>query len=553
MLYDLHVRDLALIERADVTFGRGLNILTGETGAGKSVLIGSINMALGLKTNKDMIRSGCEYAAAEMVFGDFSEEETEGLRALEVEPEEGQVIIRRKLGRTRSEIRINDETATVAKLKKVTELLLDIHGQHEHQSLLREGSHLQLLDAFQQRETGELRTEIRQCHQRCSLLREKLEEYGMDEDQRLREMDFLQFEIDDIEDADVRDGEEESLAAEFRRLQNNRVITEAVSRAKEILEGAELSMAVREIQTARKYDDSLKDCADSIYDLESIAEDTIRSLDRYLDGNTCDEESLETLTERLDRIRGVMAKHGGTPEKVRTALEKKKERLLMLQNYSAGKQELSEELERTEKRLRTLCEELTLKRKAGADVLCGLIRREMEEMGFLDTRFSMAFSALPVPGSNGGDEAHFEVSLNPGEPERPLSEVASGGELSRIMLSIKTVLADKDAVGTLIFDEVDTGISGRTAEKVAEKLQKIAGKHQVILITHLPQIAAKAENHFLIEKTVEGGHTSTHIRQLSEQGSEEELARLLAGGAITETALANARELKSLAKGGRQE
>ena len=548
MLYHLHVKDLALIDSAEVEFEPGLNILTGETGAGKSILIGSINLALGSKASRDMIRSGQPYGLVELVFGDFSEELVGKLRALEIEPEDGQLIIRRKISATRSEIKINDETVTLAKLRKVTELLIDIHGQHEHQSLLRDGYHLKILDDFQQRETGALRAEIAEKYHDWTALREKLAGFDMDEGQRQRELDFLQFEIDDIEKAALREGEEEELAQKYRKYQNAQRIYGSVARTREILDGVDFSSAIHEMQDALQYDSALQDISDSLYDLSSISEDTVRALDHYMENNEYDEEDFQQVTERLDYIRSIMMKYGGTVAKVEDSLTAKKQRLAELEDYDAARSRCEKAVAKAESVLRARCAELTKAREQGAKQLSERIRQELSEMGFLDIRFELPLSALKEPGANGMDEAHFVVSLNPGEPLRPLSEVASGGELSRIMLSIKTVLADSDEIPTLIFDEIDTGISGRTAEKVSEKLRKIAQLHQVILITHLPQIAAKADQHFCIEKAVSDGHTHTRIHALSEEDSVLELARLLAGGQITEAVLANAQELKKLAR-----
>lgn len=553
MLYHLHVKDLALIESAEVEFGPGLNILTGETGAGKSILIGSINLCLGSKANKDMIRNGKEYGFVEIVFGDLSEHQLSMMRELDVEPEDGQIIIKRKISNTRSEIKINDETVTLAKLRKVAELLIDIHGQHEHQSLLRDGYHLKVLDDFQIRETGSLRQSINEKYHEYTALKDKLSGFDMDEGQRQRELDFLKFEIEDIENAELKEGEEEELAAKFKKYQNIQKIYGSVQRARSIMEEFDVSLAIREIQDALNYDETLQGISDSLYDMQSISDDTVRELDRYLDKNDFDEEEFNEISERLDYIRSVMMKYGGTVEKTEAALAEKQERLSELMDYDEAREKCEKALSKSEKELLELCDKLTEIRKKGAEVLAERIRLEMVEMGFLDVKFELDFKKLKDPTSNGIDEVHFVVSLNPGEPVRPLSEVASGGELSRIMLSIKTVLADSDEIPTLIFDEVDTGISGRTAEKVSEKLKKISMTHQVILITHLPQIAAKSDVHFCIEKLAEEGHTHTNIRKLDYDESVMELARLLAGGSVTEAVLANARELKNLAKGTSKE
>ena len=549
MLLSLHVRDMALIDRADVEFGEGLNILTGETGAGKSILIDAVNLGLGQKANRDMIRSGRESASVELLFS-LSEEEERRIRDLEIEAEDGVLLIRRKISEKRSEIRVNDQAVTLSKLRKLTEQLIDIHGQHEHQSLLREGEHLRILDSFLEKETGELR---RRVSESCGRFREaaKLRKsLDMDETTRKRELDFLQFEIREIEEAEIREGEEESLLREVKRAQKRERIERALLEAKELLENAELSRAVGAVGEALSYDESLKDISDSLYDLESIAEDSLRELDHYLDRNIFDEEELHRAEERLDLIRRILMKYGGTEEKLREALSEKKEREALLTDYEERRREAEETEERERAEFLSACEALSRARKEGALLLSERMRQEMQELGFLDLRFELSFSLLPEPGENGMDEAQFVLSLNPGEPLRPLTEVASGGELSRIMLSIKTVMAERDEIPTLIFDEIDSGISGRTAERVSEKLRKIARNHQVILITHLPQIAAKADRHFLIEKSVSEGKTRTGIRLLTEEGSVLELSRLLSGGSTTEAALANARELKALAKRG---
>ncbi len=548
MLSHLHVKDMALIDSSDVEFGEGLNILTGETGAGKSILIGSINLALGSKANKDMIRSGKDYGAVELVFTDLSEQQERRLREMDIDPEEGMLIIRRKISEKKSEIRINDRISTLSKLREVTEMLIDIHGQHEHQSLLKDGSHLRILDSFIYRDSGGLKQSVKTAYRNYKNAEEKLQDFNLDEVQRQREIDFLEFEIREIEEAELKEGEEEELSEKYRRYQNSEKIKNSLAEALEIIESSEYSRAIGNLERVQSYDDSLQGILDSLYDLQSISEDTGRELRHYLDQNEYNEEDFLNTEERLNFIRNILVKYGNTVERAEQELDQKKLRLQELLDYDSSKKRCEEELKQAKQDLLVLCRELSKKRQAGAVILCRRIAQEMQEMGFLTIRFEMPFRELSEPGENGMDEAHFEVSLNPGEPVRPLSEVASGGELSRIMLSIKTVLADGDEIPTLIFDEVDTGISGRTAEKVAEKLRKISQNHQVILITHLPQIAAKADQHFEIVKFVEEGHTHTKIRELNQEESVMELGRLLAGGKLTDAVIQNARELKSLAK-----
>lgn len=549
MLDRLLVKDLALIEKSVVEFSGGLNVLTGETGAGKSILLGSIQLALGQKANKDLIRHGKEQAIVELDFS-LTEEEVRRIQALEedLELEEERLLIRRKISEKKSDIRVNDLGLTLAKLREITGGLLDLHGQHEHQSLLREGSHLEIIDGFRKKQGGKLLEEVADA---CHLLQEKkraLQKFSLQESERTRELDFLDFEIQELADAHLSEGEEAELTKEYSLYENMDRLKSLLLSAKESLEEMDFHRPIQAVEEAKDFDESLKGLSDSLYDLEAVGEDCLRSLDHYLDHAEVDEEKLFTLGERLEQIRRVMMKHGGTEAKALAALAKKEERRTFLLDYEKDEEKAKKAIVEQEKLLREKAVLLSKERQEDAKVLAKQIQGEMQEMGFLDTKFEFHFQEKKEPTEKGLDEVEAYVSLNPGEPLRPLREVGSGGELSRIMLSIKTVLADTEGVSTLIFDEIDSGISGRTAEKVGEKLQKIAKNHQVILITHLPQIAAKADHHFLIEKTVENGVTHTGIHPLEEKESIEELARLLGGDEISEASLENARELKAKSK-----
>lgn len=549
MLDRLLVKDLALIEKSVVEFSGGLNVLTGETGAGKSILLGSIQLALGQKANKDLIRHGKEQAIVELDFS-LTEEEVRRIQALEedLELEEERLLIRRKISEKKSDIRVNDLGLTLAKLREITGGLLDLHGQHEHQSLLREGSHLEIIDGFRKKQGGKLLEEVADA---CHLLQEKkraLQKFSLKEEERTRELDFLDFEIQELADAHLSEGEEAELTKEYSLYENMDRLKSLLLSAKESLEEMDFHRPIQAVEEAKDFDESLKGLSDSLYDLEAVGEDCLRSLDHYLDHAEVDEEKLFTLGERLEQIRRVMMKHGGTEAKALAALAKKEERRTFLLDYEKDEEKAKKAIVEQEKLLREKALLLSKERQEDAKVLAKQIQGEMQEMGFLDTKFEFHFQEKKEPTEKGLDEVEAYVSLNPGEPLRPLREVGSGGELSRIMLSIKTVLADTEGVSTLIFDEIDSGISGRTAEKVGEKLQKIAKNHQVILITHLPQIAAKADHHFLIEKTVENGVTHTGIHPLEEKESIEELARLLGGDEISEASLENARELKAKSK-----
>ena len=549
MLDRLMVKDLALIEKSVVEFGPGLNILTGETGAGKSILLGSIQLALGQKANKDMIRHGSEQALIELSFS-LGEEKEAALKELEedLEIEEGSLIIRRKISEKKSENRVNDLSVTLAKLREISGELLDLHGQHEHHSLLKEGAHLAILDSFMARRGGRILSEVKEAYENYREKKKKVEAYSLPEEERKRELDFLQFELEELSSANLKPGEEEQLSKDYAVYENRDRLKSLLLRVQEELADRDFHGPVKNLEEAVTFDESLKNVLDTAYELEAVGEDCLRAVEHYLDHSEMDEEKFFLLGERLDTIRSLMMKYGGTEEKALEALSKKEERLRFLTDYEKEKALMEEALARSEEELREKAEKLSLERQKTAKELEERIQQEMQELGFLDTRFTFRFEKKREISEKGLDEVESYVSLNPGEPLRPLREVGSGGELSRIMLSIKTVLADTDAVPTLIFDEIDTGISGRTAEKVGEKLEKIAKNHQVILITHLPQIAAKADRHFLIEKNVQEGKTKTEIHALNEEASVKELARLLGGEELTEAALQNARSLKAKAK-----
>ena len=548
MLLELHVKNLALIEKADVEFGEGLNILTGETGAGKSIIIGSITMALGGKAPKGSIRPGADYAYIELVFSVTGEEKRKALRELDVEPtEDGLVIISRKLTSARSISRINDETVTMARLSQITGLLLDIHGQHEHQSLLYKSKHLEILDAYVKAATQPVKQTIADRYRIYRSLEEKLRGFDLDAESRIREADFLRFEIEEIEASALKEGEEEELTSVYRRYSHSRRIAECLGAAYEAVEGDWLARALKEVEQASEYDESLGGIRDQLYDADSILRDAGREMSAYLDSMEMDEETFRKTEERLDLIHNLQAKYGPTVEAICQKLEQKKKRLEELEDYDAHKKRMEQELEECRNGLEKLCTQLTGIRKKASGPLVKKIRQGLVDLNFLDVEFDMEFEKLDHFTPSGWDGAQFLISTNPGQPMRPLKDVASGGELSRIMLAIKTVLADSDDIPTLIFDEIDTGISGRTAQKVSEKLMLIARSHQVICITHLPQIAAMADSHFEIAKSASQGRTITTIRLLDRQASVEELARLLGGARITEAVLKNAGEMKELA------
>ena len=547
MLLELHVKNLALIETADMELEDGLNILTGETGAGKSIMIGSVNLALGQKASKEMIRNGAEYAYVELVFSVDPEKE-DALRALDVMPDEnGTLIISRKIMPSRSLSRINDEAVTAARLKQVTSLLIDIHGQHEHQSLLHASKHLEILDTYAKSRVQQLKIQTASLYAEYISLEKQLSQLDTDNESRRREADFLRFEIEEIENAQLKAGEEECLAACCRKYGNARRIMENLSAAYRAVDTEAVGNALHQVCEVAEFDPELKAIQDQLYDAEAVLSDAHHAIGEYLEQLDFDEHAYREAQDRLDLIRGLEAKYGAGVEQIEKALEEKKNRLEQLEHFDEYRMQLEQQYQKAEKALEAVSAELSAVRQEEAKKLAEKIRAGLIDLNFLDVRFSMEFRRLSHYTVSGFDEAEFVISTNPGEPERSLGQVASGGELSRIMLAIKTVLADSDDIPTLIFDEIDTGISGRTAQRVAEKLAVIARNHQVICITHLPQIASMADCHFEIKKSTDGASTKTRITRLKEDEVVAELARLLGGAQITDAVLQNAREMKELA------
>ena len=553
MLTELHVRNLALIDEAEVAFGPGLNILTGETGAGKSILIGSINLALGHKLQKEMLRGGGGPCRVELVFQIENPEIVKRLQAMDVETEEGQLIITRKITDGRSICRLNGEVTTAAKIRKISSLLLDIHGQHEHQKLLYPENQLEILDEYGQDALSSLLGRVENSYQAWREVCEELKAFQMDEKERERELSFLKYEIREIEDAALVPGEEEELEKKYRLMSNSRKIAESLGEVHRLTgyedgAGDMTGRAVRELQQVAGYDEALSGFAASISDIDNLLNDFNREISDYLSEFTFSEEEFFETEKRLDLINGLKAKYGKTTADVLEYQEQQKKKLEKMENFDQRKQELLKKKEELEKKLEQESRALSDERKRTASDLSAGIREGLKELNFLSVEFEIRFSRTATFSRKGYDAVEFLISTNPGEPVKPLASVVSGGELSRIMLAIKTLLADKDDTETLIFDEIDTGISGRTAQKVSEKMARIGRNHQVICITHLAQIAAMADHHFEIAKSVENASTISRIRELNSEESVEELARILGGAEITRVVRDNAREMKLLAQ-----
>ena len=555
MLVHLHVRNLALIEDIEVEFGPGLNILTGETGAGKSILLGSMQLILGGRSAKDMIRTGASNALVELLFQVENPRAEASLRELGVETSEGQVLLTRKLMDGRSINKINGETCTVAQMKAAASCLLDIHGQHEHQSLLYQDKQLEILDIYGKEEIFPAKEKVQTAYKKYRDCKKQLDELDIDEEQRNRERAFLEFEINEIESAQLVSGEDEELEKRYRKLNNGRKILETLQGVRDLTgyesgqgAGESVGNAVREISRVTEYDTQLDSMASALQEIDGLLNDFNRELASYVDDLNFDDEAFYETEKRLDTINGLKAKYGRTIEDIQEYCLKQKQKLENLDKYEERFHEAEENLKKSREELETVSHKLSVIRQKYSQMLTDKITEGLKDLNFLDVQFQITFRRRKEYTAGGFDDIEYEISTNPGESLKPLGKIVSGGELSRIMLAIKAILADRDQIETLIFDEIDTGISGRTAQKVSEKMALIGRCHQVLCITHLPQIAAMADTHFEIEKHQKDNETITEIHPLEGDDSVRELARLLGGAEITQAVFDNAKEMKELAQ-----
>lgn len=553
MLRSLHVKNLALIDEAEVEFGEGLNILSGETGAGKSIIIGSINLALGGKVQKEMLRENADAALVELIFEVKEENIKAALAAMDVSVEDDMLIMSRKITGGRSVARINGETVPASKVKEAAALLIDIHGQHEHQSLLSKKKHLEILDDYAKAELQLPKETLKNDYRTYRAIEEELEQNSMDEEQRLRELSFLEYEWQEIDEADLTAGEDETLESEYKKFANGKKIVEALSHAYEYTKGGAdgasdlISRSLRELSAVSDFDRTVQGFSEELLEIDNLLSDFNREISDYLQEADFDEEHFFETEKRLDLINHLKSKYGDSVEQILEGQKKREEKIEQLKDHDAYVAKLRAEQKKAQEVFQADCAKVSKIRKKYAKKLTEEVQKALIDLNFLDVRFTMEFKEAENPNANGLDDAEFLISTNPGEPLKPLSKVASGGELSRIMLAMKAVLAKNDSIGTLIFDEIDAGISGRTAQMVSEKMNVIGKSHQVICITHLPQIAAMADVHFLIEKSVVGENTVSRIRPLEKEESVAELARMIGGVAITDTVLKSAREMKELA------
>ena len=558
MLQNLHVKNLALIDETEVDFGPGLNILTGETGAGKSILMGSVSLALGGRYSADMLRNGAASGLVELTFTIEDDRIREKLKAMDIFPEDDMITLSRRLMEGRSVSRINGETVSMGTLREAAALLIDIHGQHDNQTLLNRKNHLALLDLFAGAEIRPVKENMAESYHTYQKITRQLEESSLDDDSRRRELSLAEFEVNEIENASLAEGEDDELEELYRRMTESRKVTQSIAEtyqytAEDTAANASdcLSRAIRSLQEISDFDDSAAQLYSQLLDADSLLNDFNRELSEYAKSFEFSEEEFSETEERLNLINHLKAKYGKTVTDILTYCDEKKRRIEELNDYDSFIKDLEDKKEKALKNVETVSQKLHEIREKYAAVFADEIKKQMLELNFLDTRIEMRLTDIGRYSANGRDEAEFYIALNPGEPLRSLAGIASGGELSRIMLAIKTVLADEEDTPTLIFDEIDAGISGITADKVGEKLHLIGKSRQVICITHLPQIAAAADVHFLIEKSAQDNSVTTRIRRLDRDDSIRELARILGGSKVTENILESAREMKELAKSDR--
>lgn len=553
MLKFLHIENIAVIERSDIEFSSGFNVLTGETGAGKSIVIDSINAVLGERTSRELIRAGCDTAEVSAVFGELDNATAAALSDIGVVPDDdGNIVIRRRLSAAgKGLIKLNDRPVTATELKEVGRHLVNIHGQHDNQALLDPERHLDYVDAVADDDPikGKYYAEFREINK----IRKELAAVQTDEDEKRRRVDLLKYSINELESAGIKPGEYDKLRRKLEIARNYQKTAEALARAYSALKGDdELDGAVSLLSGAEKALSSLRDeewdkRASVLSSAASAAEDVSAAIYDFLENAEYSDIDPDEINARLDMLDKLMLKYGGGEWELLEALDKAREELSDIEFSDKKAAELSELLDSSVERLVALGEELTEARKKAAAAFEKQVCDILSYLNMPDVRFTVQFAKGRYT-KRGCDTAEFMISANRGESVKPLSKIASGGELSRVMLAIKSVLLGRDPVGTMIFDEIDTGISGYTAGKVGTQLKRVAENRQVICVTHLAQIAAMGDTHLLIEKKAEGDRTFTSVSPLSYEDRINEIARIMSGAQMTENLYNSAKELLDRSK-----
>lgn len=554
MLNQLSVRNVAVIDKLDINLHDGVSVLTGETGAGKSIIIDSINMILGDRANKELVRYGTDKAVVQAVF-DAPKSVINVLEENDIDVEDETVIITRQVTKEgKSAARINGMVVTLNILREISDRLINIHGQHDNQALLTPIRHITFLDAYADNE--EYINRYKDILSKKREIEKKISSLEMDEQEKMQRIDLLEYQVTEIKKASLEKGEEDDLREQRDIYTNAEQITKSVNEAyMNLYEGDEIqsaydgiSIAVNEIFQISDLNPQLKSIYDTLNEIMYSLEDTAHEIKEFGETVEFDEQTLNEIEERLDLISRLKRKYGNSIEEILEYLKKAESELNDIKLSDERTNELKEELKNITKELKEKGNVLTQRRENAAKVLEENIEKSLHELNMEKSKFKVNIENDGTFYDNGMDKVEFLISTNPGEPLKPLVKIASGGELSRVMLAIKSILADSDGVDTMIFDEIDTGVSGKAAMSIAKKLAVIAKNKQVICITHLPQLTAMADNHYLIQKNTDGELASTTLKELDEEGRELELARIIDGGEVTELALSHAKQMLENAK-----
>ncbi|MGG5255119.1 DNA repair protein RecN [Neobacillus sp. SM06] len=556
MLSELSIKNFAIIEKLSISFEKGLTVLTGETGAGKSIIIDAIHLLVGGRGSAEFVRHGEEKAEIEGLFQLDSKQHACCKKALEfgIEIEDGMIVLRREISRSgKSVCRINGKLVTISTLRELGGTLVDIHGQHEHQELMDESNHLSLLDQFGFEEISPSLAEYQSVYHRYEQTLAKLKHLSENEQQMAHRLDLIQFQLDEIQNAQLKLNEDEQLIEERRKLSNFEKTYEAIQSGYSALQGEQkgldwIGLVMGHLEAAASIDETYKDVFESVSNSYYVLEDVSRSLRNELDQLEYDPMRLNEIEERLTELNQLKRKYGQTIEEILEYAAKIEEEIETLQNKETHIGKLEKELASLQKDLTLEAKQLTDLRKKWADKLTKLIHKELKELYMAKTVFQIQFHVNPHFTKNGADQVEFYLSTNPGEPLKPLSKIASGGELSRIMLALKSIFSKHQGVTSIIFDEVDTGVSGRVAQAIAEKIYKVSVDSQVLCISHLPQVAAMADTHLFIAKEIKGGRTKTSVTKLAEDEKIKEIGRMISGVEITDLTKQHAKELLQLAK-----
>ncbi len=555
MLERLYVNNFALIDELEVEFKEGLNVLSGETGAGKSIIIGSLNFVLGGKADKDIIKTGCDFTEVSALMYIENELLKKQIENLDIQIDnDNYVLIKRNFNKNgKSNCKINGKVATVSMVREVASLLVDIHGQHDHQSLLNPKSHIVMLDRLCGNDLVEKLNELRLYYEKYKDITSKLKEIDINDREIKDRVEIYKFQIDEIESANLSVGEDERLNERRSILSNSVRLKGYVNESLDNLYRGDnsaidlIGSVIDSVEKITDIDEKQVSILNTLNEAYSLIEDSVKEIREYGNSIDSDPDELEKIEDRLQTIYELKNKYGDSIEKILSFLDRIKDKLDLIENSEALAIELNKEKKILEKKIRAICAEITIIRKSVAEDIQGKIVEILKDLSMENAKFKISIKEKEGFDETGIDNVEFLISANLGEALKPLSKIASGGEMSRVMLALKNILADVDNISTFVFDEIDTGISGRTAQKVAEKMIRVGKNHQILCITHLPQIASMADSNYLIEKTSLNGKTNTNIVELLDEKVYNEIARLIGGAEITNATYEAAKEMKLMA------